>query len=120
MKLSLLTFMNKFSESYTERYDNYQFSFDIPDKEKFDPEIASVDVKLKTMNGDEYYGSFTTLHFLEYMFDKNKRTGECANGSYFCMPRMIVVERIDEEIIKSTIDDLVYNNEFEEYFTKMD
>ena len=53
------------------------------------------------------------------MFEKNKKTGECANGTYFCIPQMVLVEEISEQNVRATIDDLINNLEIESYFKKI-
>lgn len=54
------------------------------------------------------------------MFEKNKRTGECARGAYFCMPNRILVEEISETNVKKTIDDLINRLAIEIHFEKVD
>lgn len=108
--------LNEFmTDEYETFYQGYLFRIEKATP-KIDPENAAVDVILTTRSGEVYAANFATLRFIEYMFEKNKRTGECVSGSYFCMPRLVIVERIDEEKIKKTIDDLIKNRDIEEYF----
>lgn len=101
-------------------YKGYSFRINWTDSKPFDPKKETVEVRLTTKDGQEYQANFTARKFIDYMFEKNKRTGECANGAYFCMPEMIIVERIDDSHIKSTIDDLIKNLEIQNYFKKVD
>lgn len=102
------------------KFGGYDFEIDIPDREKFDPSNEAVEVTLITKEGERYSVNFVTRGFVGYIFEKNKRTRECANGTYFCMPNMILVEQITGEKIKKTIDDLIKNLEIENYFKKVD
>ena len=99
------------------RFEDYEFEIDIPDKKHFNPLNEAVDVTLITKQGEKYSANFITREFLDYIFDKNKKTKECANGTYFCMPNLIIVNEIGKESIKTTIDDLIKNQEIENYFS---
>ncbi|MBS3108347.1 hypothetical protein J4409_00590 [Candidatus Woesearchaeota archaeon] len=104
--------------NYKKIFKDYQFRIEWTSSKPFNPEREAVDVVLTTKEGKEYYANVATPRFINYVFEKNKRTGECASGSYFCMPRLIIVKRIDKETIKATIDDLINNLEVKEYFKK--
>ena len=100
----------------SDRFKGYTFRFDWTDPENHESDDEAVEVILRTLAGQEYSANFTTRNFLDYLFEKNRRTGECASGTYFAMPSMILVERIDDTVIKETIDDMINNKEIEEYF----
>lgn len=85
----------------------------------YNPKDDVVDVRIKTKTGEEYSADFITLKHLDYLFEKNKRTGECLDGTYFCMPGMIVIEEITDENVRRTVDDLVQNMEAPLYFRKI-
>ena len=106
-------------EDLEKRFEGYEFEIDIPDKEHFDPSVEAVEVVLSIKNGKRYSMNFASKMYIPYIFDKNKRTRECANGTYFCMPNMIIVKRIDENSIKVTLDDLIKNLEIESYLTEI-
>lgn len=93
----------------------YDYKIFWPAKEPYNPDNECVDVIVK-VNGKEYAGTVLTPDFLKTMFEKNAQTGECAGGRYFAMPRMIIVKRIDDETIRATLDELIANGEFEDYF----
>ncbi|MDP7006369.1 MAG: hypothetical protein QF718_09190 [Phycisphaerales bacterium] len=114
--------LEKFSleKSIRSTYENYRFRFNWTSSEPFDPRNETVEVRLTTKDGQEYFTNFTAKNFIDYMFEKNKRTGECAKGAYFCMPNMILVEEISEKEVKATIDDLIENLDIGEYFKKVD
>ncbi len=102
------------------KFEGYDFEIDIPDRENFNPLNQAVEVVLTTRTGERYSANFVTRAFVDYMFEKNKRTGECANGTYFCMPDRIDIEEIKDENVRKTIDDLIKNLEIENYFRKID
>ena len=111
--------MRNMRGGYKAKYSSYRFRIDWTSSEPFDPENEMLDVKLQTCDGQEYMANFTTLKFLACVFEKNKRTGECASGTYFCMPdNIVILEKLTEEDVRKTIDDLIENEEVECYFKK--
>ena len=102
------------------KFEGYDFRIDIPDRENFNPLNEAVEVVLSTPAGERYSANFITKKFIDYIFDKNRKTGECANGTYFCMPNMIIIRELNERDVKTTIDDLIKNIEIESYFKKVD
>ncbi len=107
-------------DEYQDKYKGYSFRFNWTSSEPFDPRRETVEVRLTTKDGEEYLANFTAKGFIDYIFKKNKKTGECVRGTYFCMPNMILVEEISEGNVRATIDDLIDNLEVEDYFTKID
>lgn len=105
--------------NYKKKYENYEFWINWTDSKPYNPKKQEIEVRLKTKDNEEYSANFTTSPFINYMFKKNKKTGECASGTYFCMPGMIIVKEINNKMIKKTIDDLIENLEVEEYFKKI-
>ena len=103
-----------------DKYEGYSFRINWTSSEPFDPKNETVEVRLNTRDGEEYHANFTAKNFIDYMFKKNKRTGECAEGTYFCIPGMIIVEEINNQNIRGTIDDLITNLEIDNYFKKVD
>jgi len=106
----------EYANSYRAKYKDYSFHIEWTDLKPIDPDLKAVDVVLETNTGQKYVANFVTLRFLDYMFEKNINTGECVSGTYFAMPGMIIVRRIDDKSLKATIDDLIENLELEEYF----
>ena len=104
-------------ETLSEKFKDYKFRIDWADIEQYDPENEMVDVIITTQDRREYWANFTTLKFLQYMFEKNRRTGELLSGTYFCMhDNMVIVERLTEDDIGATIDDLIRKGEIGGYF----
>jgi len=47
---------------------------------------------------------------------KNQATGECGKGSYFCMPRIVIIKNLEDSTIRKTLDGLIENKVFDDYF----
>ncbi len=95
--------------------EKYTFKIYFPGEEKINPNNESVDLIVNKM-GKKYTGTLMTLNYLNNIFNKNKETGECANGSYFCMERLVIVNDLKKETIKKTLDGLIETGEFKDYF----
>lgn len=122
-KMTILNFdpneekSRQYSEEYKKRFEGYKARIDWHDSRRpINPELDDADIILTTRDGKEYWTSFVTRKYLDYLFRKNKKTGECAGGTYFAMPGMIVVERIDKDSIRKTIDDMINLLSVESYF----
>jgi hypothetical protein len=107
-------------KKYVKKYRDFKVRIKWLSSEELNPDFNIVDVILETGDGNKYSSNFITRRYLDYLFEKNKRTGECAGGVYFAVPNMVVIEKLTDEQVKRTIDDMVNNLEVEEYFTKID
>ncbi len=103
-----------------ERFKDYTFRVNWTSSEPYNPRCDVVEVRLTTKDGQEYMTDFVALDFFRMIFEKNKTTKECANGTYFSRPNMIIVEEISEQNIKATIDDLINLLSIDQYLTKLD
>ena len=101
---------------YKKRFEGYTAEPHWFSSKPFDPDNDVVDIKLTTQEGKELYAPFIARNYLNGLFEKNERTGECASGTYFAMRGMVMVKRIDEDSIKKTIEDMIENLEVEDYF----
>lgn len=99
-------------------FTDYQFEIRWHDPDNHDPANAAEEIRL-TANGQEYMATFATINFIAQMFEKNRGTGECSDGAYFCMPKMIIVKRIDEYTVRRTIDGLISDQQLEIYLDKV-
>ena len=102
------------------KFEGYEFEIDIPDKGKFNPEISAVDAIIITKDGKRYSANIVTKDYVPWVFEKNRRTGECANGT--CWGRkdnLIFVRKITPEEIKTSIDYFIKNLEIESYLTEI-
>lgn len=102
-----------------EYFKDYKYRINWDNSVRDTPLEDVAEVRLTTKDNQKYYADFVAKDFIKYVFDKNKKTGECANGTYFCIPNMILVEKINEENVKKTIDSLIENLEIKDYFKKI-
>ena len=102
------------------KYEGYLARVHWTSSKPFNPLHEVVDVRMTTRDGQELTANFITRSYLDFLFAKNRRTGECAQGTYFAMPGMIVVDEISDQTIKATIDDLIKNSSVPYYFTEID
>ena len=86
--------------------------------EPIDPDNDNVDVQVTFPNGESFSAVFFTLQNIDTLMKHYKKTGECADGSYFCASDMIIVQRLTEQTICETIDNLLAEEEFESVFSK--
>ncbi len=107
-------------EKLEEKFKEYTFKVEVPDKEKFDPSVAAVEVMLTTKTGERYSANFVTLEYIPWIFEKNKRTGECDGGTWWGRKdNFLTVRRLDNENIKTAIDAVIRNLEIESYFKRI-
>lgn len=102
---------------YEDRFKGYSFIFERPES-SIDPSKQITEVFVKTADRKGYSSTFVGREFIDWVFDKNKETGECASGTYFCMNPMVIVDRIDDDSIRRTIDGLVSERTFDDFFKK--
>ena len=78
------------------------------------------DVEVVFENGDRYIGSAFTYSNIEWLRNKNKKTGECLSGAYFWASNMFIIERIDRKLIEEVVDDLIRIDSFESVFSRIE
>ena len=83
-----------------------------------DPDNDNVDVQVTFPNGESFSAVFFTLQNIDTLMKQYKKTGECANGSYFWASNMIIVQKLTEETICKTVDNLLSEEEFAFVFSK--
>jgi hypothetical protein len=83
---------------------------------EWNPAADNVDVEVRFADGRRYGATFFTLGNLERLFEKNRRTGECAGGLYLWAANMIVVDDLSAGTISRTVADLIEQREFDKAF----
>ncbi len=83
-----------------------------------DPGNDNVDVQVTFPNGDNFSATFFTLQNIDTLMQRYTKTGECTAGSYFWASNMIIVQKLTEQTICETIDDLLAGEEFTSIFSK--
>ena len=66
-----------------------------------------------------FVATFFTYENIEYLRQKNKKTGECLNGKFFWASDMVIVDKIKRNEIEEVINHLVSENEFEQIFKRI-
>lgn len=102
----------KRKQEYLERFKDYSFYiFEERDGSSFNPNNV-LDVRLITRDGKEYSADFVTMRYLYNHF----LDGEV----YFCTRGFVVVQTINNETIKKTIDDLITKLSVEHCFKELE
>ena len=83
-----------------------------------DPDNDNVDVHVTFPNGESFSAVFFTLQNIETLMKDYRKTGECANGLYFWTSDMLIVQKLTEQAICETVDNLLADGEFESVFSK--
>ncbi len=83
-----------------------------------DPDNDNVDVQVTFPNGESFSTVFFTLQNIDTLMKHYKKTGECANGLYFWTSDMLIVQKLTEQTICETVDNLLAQEEFESIFSK--
>lgn len=74
------------------------------------------DVIVEFQDGKRFIASFYTYKNIEWLRNKNKKTGECLGGRYFWGSDMILVEKINRTEIEEIIEHLINDDNFEAIF----
>ncbi|WP_299249052.1 hypothetical protein [uncultured Aquimarina sp.] len=77
------------------------------------------DVMVTFENGEKYIATFFTYKNIEWLRQKNEKTGECLNGKYFFATDLILIDRLNREEILNVINHLINQEEFTTAFEKI-
>ena len=83
-----------------------------------DPDNDNVDVHVTFPNGESFSAVFFTPQNIETLMKGYEETGEGANGLYFWTSDMLIVQKLTEQTICETIDNLLAEEEFVSVFSK--
>ena len=86
--------------------------------EKLNPKQDMVDliVELEQDKGRSYRTDLTTPGYIQKRMEKDKATGESADGSYFPESKILIVEEISKECIEKVLKDLIKGQCFHDFF----
>ena len=101
----------------TVQCDDYQLTI-YSGTAPLDPNNDNVDVQVTFPNGESFSAVFFTLQNIDTLMKHYKKTGECANGLYFWTSDMLIVQKLTEQTICETVDNLLAQEEFESIFSK--
>ena len=68
-------------------------------------------------DNSDVIATFYTYKNITTLTEKNRKTGECLNGSYLWASDMILIDEIRREKIEKVIDDLIISGDFENAFS---
>lgn len=101
----------------TVQHDDYQLTI-YHGIDLLDPDNANVDVHVTFPNGESFSAVFFTLQNIDTLMKEYKKTGECANGLYFWASNMMIVQKLTEQTICETVENLLTEGEFASVFSK--
>ena len=78
----------------------------------------NTDVIFTLDDDSKWIASFFTYENIALINKKNKTTGECLNGLYFCASNMILIENISKENIIKVLNKLITNNSIDVYSSR--
>ena len=88
--------------------------------EPYDENDSNMDVIFTLGNGTKWVATFFTYQNILSLSRKNKVTGECLNGLYFCATDMILIERLNKEDIQRVLNEMIKEDEISLYCTQLD
>jgi frataxin-like iron-binding protein CyaY len=80
----------------------------------------NMEVWVESNTGEKFVGTFFTYENIEWLRQKNNKTGECLSGKYFWSSDMLLIERLDRNIIEEVIEHLIKEDEFDLIFDKIE
>ena len=83
-----------------------------------DPDNANVDVHATFPNGESFSAVFFTLQNIATLMKDYEQTGEGANGLYFWTSDMLIIQKLTEQTICETVENLLAEGEFAFVFSK--
>ncbi len=86
--------------------------------DRLDPDNVNVDVRVTFPNGKSFSAVFFTLQNIATLMKGYEKTGEGAKGLYFWTSDMLIVQKLTEQTICETVDNLLAEGEFESVFSK--
>ena len=86
------------------------------DQELWNEEDNNTDVVVKFGDGSEWMATFFTYQNILSLSKKYEETGECLNGNYFWASEMILVKKINRNVIEEVISQLFEDGSFENVF----
>ena len=96
-----------------------EFQLKVIGADKWDIHDDNIDVEVILSDRSRYTATFFTVRNLTTLFEKNRKSGECCDGLYFWACEMIIVERLEKEVLEKTISQLIEDGEFETAFTRV-
>ena len=86
----------------------------------YDENDSNMDVIFTLSNGTKWVATFFTYQNILSLSQKNKVTGECLNGLYFCVKDMILIDRLNKDNIQRTLDEILNEDNISNYCTQIE
>lgn len=80
---------------------------------------GNADVEVHFADGRRFGATFFTMDNLRWLFEKNRRTGECAGGLYLWAISMIITEDLSGDTVARTVENLLQEGSFETAFGEL-
>ena len=77
------------------------------------------DVIVTFENGENYIATFYTYQNIEWLRQKNQKTGECLDGKYFYGTDLILIDKLNRVNVANVINHLIKEDEFFTAFNKI-
>ncbi len=77
------------------------------------------DVIVTFVDSSRAIATFFTYQNIEFIRQKNKKTGEFLNGTFFWASDMVIVEKINRQEIEEIVNHLIVRGEFDHIFKKI-
>ncbi len=107
-KARLLSEKDLNEKFYKEKWQNYELKVKWKSSKKMCNK-AKADISIKTEDGQEYVATFVTVKHLQYLLKKSR---------YFLKSSVVVVQEVNENIVRETIEDLIKKQKLERFFQK--
>lgn len=82
----------------------------------WNPDDANSDVIVRFYNGERWAATFFSYKNILSLAEKNRDTGECLGGKYFCATDMILVDEISRPRLEEVVGDMIEQDEFKTFF----
>ena len=80
------------------------------------PADDNSDVIVTFENGERWVATFFSYRNILSLMEKNRETGECLGGKYFCATDMILADEVSRERIEEIVAEMLGQKEFDTYF----
>jgi hypothetical protein len=82
------------------------------------PADANSDVIVTFESGERWVATFFSYQNILSLREKNRETGECLGGKYFCATDMILADEVSRERIEEVVAEMLNQKEFETFFAR--
>ena len=82
------------------------------------PADDNSDVIVTFENGERWVATFFSYRNILTLSEKNRATGGCLGGRYFCATDMILVDEVSRERVEEVVNEMLKQNDFTTYFAR--